>query len=131
MNKSEFTPSWKAANKSLSSTSSTLRAFLLKRVINNRRLSFFPCSMVNKLDKERLCLCPPNEIINKQLAQLFKRTYRIRGYFAEPDSCQTFKGGREGSTHDFIRDPLKVHCCLECCNVIERVTCPIIRVQGR
>ena len=38
----------------------------------------------------------PNEVIKKQLAQLFERTYWIWGYFAKPDSCRTFKGGREG-----------------------------------
>ena len=71
----------------------------------------------------------PNEVINKQLAQLFERTDRIRGYFVEPDSCQTFKGGREGPTHNFIRDPLKVHCSLKSSNVIKRVTRSIIRIQ--
>ena len=73
----------------------------------------------------------PNEIINKQLAQLFKRTYKIQGYFAEPDLCRTFKGGREGSTHDFIRDPLKVHRSLESSNVVKWVTRSIVRIQGR
>ena len=71
----------------------------------------------------------PNEVINKQLARLFERTYRIRGYFAEPDLCRTFKGGREGSTHNFIRDPLKVHCSLKSSNVIKRVMHSIIQIQ--
>ena len=50
-----------------------------------------------------------NEVINKQLAQLFERTNRIREYFTEPYSCRTFEGGKEDSTHNFIRDLLKVH----------------------
>ena len=73
----------------------------------------------------------PNEIINKQIAQLFKRTYEIWGYFAEPDSCRTFKGGKEGSTHNFIWNPLKVHCCLESSNVIKQVTRSIVRIQRK
>ena len=67
MNKSELTLLWKVANKSLSSTLSTLRAFLLKRVINDRRLSVSPCSIVSKLDKERLCLCPPMKLLTNNL----------------------------------------------------------------
>ena len=58
MNKSELTPLWKAANNSLSSISSTVRASLLKRVIKDRKFSFSLCSIVNKLDEECLCLCP-------------------------------------------------------------------------
>ena len=73
----------------------------------------------------------PNKVINKQLAQLFERTYQIWGYFTEPDSCRTFEGGRESSTHNFIQDPLKVHCSLKSSNVIKQVTHSIIRIQGR
>ena len=73
----------------------------------------------------------PNEVINKQLAQLFERTYRIRGYFTKPHSYRTFEGGREGSTHNFIWDPLKVHRSLKSSNVIKRVMHSIIRIQGR
>ena len=63
MNKSELTPLWKVANNILSSISSTVRASLLKRVIKDRKLSFFPCSIVNKLDEECLCLCPPIKLL--------------------------------------------------------------------
>ena len=44
---------WKAAKSNLSSTSSTVKASLLNRVMKERRLSFFPCSMVNRLDEEK------------------------------------------------------------------------------
>ena len=68
----------------------------------------------------------PNEIINKQLAQLSKRTYRIRGYFVELNSCWALEGNREGSTHYFIGNPLKMHSGLKGGNVIKQVTCSII-----
>ena len=67
MNRSELTPLWNAANNSLSSTSSTVRASLLKRVMKDRRLSFSPCSMVNRLDVERLCLYPPMKLLINNL----------------------------------------------------------------
>ena len=79
MNKSELTPLWKAANRSLSSTSSTLRASLLKRVMNDRRLSFSPCSMVNKLDEERLCLCPPMKLLTNNLLNSSKELTKFWG----------------------------------------------------
>ena len=72
MNKLELTLLWKAANRSLSSTLTTLRASLLKRVMNDRRLSFSPCFMVNKLDKERLCLCPPMKLLTNNYSTLQK-----------------------------------------------------------
>ena len=56
MNKSELTPLWKAANSSLSSISSTVKAFLLKRVMKDRKLLLSPYSIVSRLDKKRLCL---------------------------------------------------------------------------
>ena len=79
MKKSELTPLWKAANKSLSSTLSTLRASLLKRVMNDRRLSFSPCSMVNKLDEERLCLCPPMKLLTNNLLNSSKELTEFGG----------------------------------------------------
>ena len=42
MKRSELTPLWNAASINLSSTSSTVRASRLKRVIKDRRLSFSP-----------------------------------------------------------------------------------------
>ena len=79
MNKSELTPLWKAANRSLSSTLSTLRASLLKRVMNDCRLSFSPCSMVNKLGKERLCLCPPMKLLTNNLLNFSKELIEFGG----------------------------------------------------
>ena len=67
MNKSELTSLWKAANNNLSSISYTIRASFLKQVIKDRKLSFSPCSMVNRLDKERLCLCPPIKLLTNSL----------------------------------------------------------------
>ena len=79
MNRSELIPLWKAANRSLSSTSSTLRASLLKRVTNDRKLSFSPCSMANKLDEERLCLCPPMKLLTNNLLNSSKELTEFRG----------------------------------------------------
>ena len=73
MNKSELTPLWKTAKSSLSSTSSTVSASLLKRVMKDPRLSFSPCSMVNKLNKERLCLCPSMKLLTNNLLKSSKK----------------------------------------------------------
>ena len=35
--------------------------------MNDRRLSFSPCSIVSKLDEERLCLCPPMKLLTNSL----------------------------------------------------------------
>ena len=67
MNRLELTPLWKAANNNLSSISSTVKASLLKQVTKDRRLSFSPYSMVNRLDEERLCLCPPIKLLTNKL----------------------------------------------------------------
>ena len=67
MNKLELTSLWKAANSNFSSISSTVKAYLLKRVTKDHKLSFSPCSMVNRLDEERLCLCPPIKLLTNNL----------------------------------------------------------------
>ena len=69
-----------------------------------------------------------DEIINKQLTQLFERTHYIWRYLAESHLYWPFEGGREGSTHNLIWNPLKVHCALESSNMIEGVTRSIIRI---
>ena len=79
MNKSELTPLWKAANNSLSSTSSTLRASLLKPMMKDRKLSLSPCSMVNKLDEEHLCLCPPMKLLTNNLLNSSKELTEFEG----------------------------------------------------
>ena len=71
------------------------------------------------------------EVVNKQFAQLFKRTHRIRGYFAEPNSCWALEGSRECSAHYFVGNPLEMHSGLKGSNVIKRVTCSIVRIQRR
>ena len=53
-------------------------------------------------------LLPSDKIVDKQLTQFFKRTYSIRRYLAEPYLCWPFEGGREGPTHNLVRDSLKV-----------------------
>ena len=67
MKRSKLTPLWNAASSNLSSTSSIVRASQLKRVIKDRRLSFSPCSIVNRLDEERLCLYPPIKLLTNNL----------------------------------------------------------------
>ena len=79
MNRSELTPLWNAASNSLSSTSFTVRASLLKRVIKDHRLSFSHCSMVNKLDKERLCLCPSMKLLTNNLLNSSKELTEFNG----------------------------------------------------
>ena len=72
MNKSELTPLWKAANSSLSSVSSTIKASLLKRVIKDCRLSLSPYSIVSKLDEEQLCLWPLMKLLTNNLLNFLK-----------------------------------------------------------
>ena len=79
MNKSELTPLWKAANNSLSSISSTVRASLLKRVIKDHKLSFSPWSMVNRLDEKRLCHCPPMKLLTNSLLNSSKESTMLGG----------------------------------------------------
>ena len=67
MNKSELNPLWKASNNNLSSISSTVKTSMLKRVMKDHKLSFSPYSMVNRLDEERLCLCPPIKLLTNSL----------------------------------------------------------------
>ena len=71
-------------------------------------------------------LLPSDKIVDKQLTQFFERTHSIWWHLAELYSCQPFKGNREGSTHDLVRDPLKVHRSLESSNMIKRVASSII-----
>ena len=66
-------------------------------------------------------LLSSNKIVDKQLTQFFERTHSVWRYLAEPHSCWSFKGGREGPTHNFVWNPLKVHCGLEDCDMITRV----------
>ena len=70
----------------------------------------------------------PDKVVNKHLTQLFKRTYCIRGYFTEPHPRRSFEGGRKGSTHDLVRDPLQMHRSLESGDVVEWIPCSIIRI---
>ena len=72
MNRSELTPLWKAANNNLSSISSTIKVSLLKQVMKDRKLSFSPCSMVNRLDEERLCLYPLIKLLTNSLLNSLK-----------------------------------------------------------
>ena len=67
MNKSELIPLWKVVKINLLSISSTVRASLLKRVMKESKLSFSPCSIVSRLDEERLCLCPPIKLLTNNL----------------------------------------------------------------
>ena len=79
MNKSELTLLWKAANNSLSSISSNVRASLLKRVIKDCKLSFSPYSMVNRLDEERLYLCPLMKLLTNSLLNSSKEPTVLGG----------------------------------------------------
>ena len=72
MNKLELTPLWKATNNNLSSIFSTVRASPLKWVMKDCKLSFSPYSMINKLDKEHLCLCPPIKLLTNSLLNSLK-----------------------------------------------------------
>ena len=72
MNKSELTPLWKVVNINLLSISSTVKTSLLKRVMKESKLSFSPCSIVSKLDEERLCLCPSMKLLTNNLLNFSK-----------------------------------------------------------
>ena len=72
-------PLWKAANNNLSSISSSVWASLLKWVIKDCKLSFSPCSMVNRLDEECLCLYPPIKLLTNNLLNSSKEPTIFRG----------------------------------------------------
>ena len=55
----------------------------------------------------------PNEVRSKLSAQLLESVDGVGRQPAEPNSRRTFQHRREGSTHDFICYPLKVHQGLE------------------
>ena len=52
---------------------------MLKRVMNDRRLSFSPYSMVSKLDEERLCLFPPMKLLTNNLLNSSKELTELGG----------------------------------------------------
>ena len=79
MNKSELSPLWKAANNNLSSISSTVKASLLKRVMKDHKLLFSPCSIVSRLDKKCLCLCPPIKLLMNNLLNSPKEPTVFKG----------------------------------------------------
>ena len=76
---SELTPLWKATKSSLSSTSSTVRASLLKRVIKDCRLSSSSYSIVNRLEEECLCLYPPMKLLTNNLLNSSKELTEFEG----------------------------------------------------
>ena len=47
--------------------------------MKDRRLSFSPCSMVNRLDEERLCLCPPMKLLTNNLLNSWKELTKFGG----------------------------------------------------
>ena len=67
-----------------------------------------------------------NKVVNKQLAQLFKGTYGIGGYFTKPYSRGPLEGGWKGSAHYLVWNPLMVHRSFESSDVVKGVTRPVI-----
>ena len=68
-----------AANNNLSSISSTVRTSLLKRVMKDRKLSFSPYFIVNRLDEERLYLCPLIKLLTNNLLNSSKELTMFGG----------------------------------------------------
>ena len=81
--------------------------------------------MVNKLDEERLCLCPPMKLLTNSLLNSSKEPTVLGGILLNHTRASPLRA------HDFVWNPLKMHCSLESCNMITWVTHSIIRVQGR
>ena len=50
-----------------SSISSIVKASLLKRMMKEHKLSFSPYSILSRLDKQCLCLCPPIKLLTNNL----------------------------------------------------------------
>ena len=48
-------------------------------MIKDYRLSFSPCSMVNRLDEERLCVCPPIKLLTNNLVNSSKELTELGG----------------------------------------------------
>ena len=125
MKRLELTPLWNATSSNISSTSSTVRASRLKRVIKDRRHSFSPCSMVNRLDEEHLCLCPPIKLLTNNLLNSLKELTELGGILLN-HMRKPFEGGWKGSTHYLVWNPLKVHCSFESGDVIKVITRPVV-----
>ena len=102
MNKSELTPLWKAANNSLSSILATVRASLLKQVMKDRKLSFSPYSMVNRLDEARLCLCPPIKLLTNNLLNSSKELTVFGGILLNHTRAGPLRGNKEGPAHNLV-----------------------------
>jgi len=118
MSKSELTPLWKATNINLSSISSTVRAFLLNRVMNDHKLSFSPCSVVNKLDKECLCHCPPIRLLTNNLLNFSNKPTVFGGILLNHTYAGPLRVVGKALHIISFGNPLEVHGSLEGSNII-------------
>ena len=102
MNKPELTSLWKAANNNLSSISSTVKASLLKQVTKDRKFSFSPHSMVNRLDEERLCLYPPIKFLTNNLLNSSKELTLFGGILLNHTRASPLSVAGEDLTHNLV-----------------------------
>ena len=98
--------------------------------MKDRKLSFSPCSIVNRLDEEPLCLCPPIKLLTNNLLNSSKEPTVFGGILLNHTRAGPLRVGGK-ALHIILPGTLKVHCGLEGCNVVTWVACSIIRIQGR
>ena len=107
MNNSKLTPLYKIAKRILPSISSTNRASLLKRLMKEHRLSFSHCSMLNKLNEERFCLCLPMKLLTNNLLNSWNEVMLFGSNFPNHTLAGSFRlvendlsdGRNEGGTY--------------------------------
>ena len=86
--------------------------------------------MINRLDEEHLCLCPPMKLLTNNLLNFSKKLTVFGGILLNRTCIGPLRVVRK-ALHNLVWNPLKVHCSPESNNMIERVTRSVIRIQGR
>ena len=81
--------------------------------------------MVNRLDEEHLCLCPPIKLLTNNLLNSLKELTELGGILLN-HMRKPFEGGWKGSTHYLVWNPLKVHCSFVSGDVIKVITRPVV-----
>ena len=82
--------------------------------------------MVNRLDEERLCLCPPMKLLTNNLLNSSKELTELGGILLNHTCAGPLRVVGKALHIISSRTPLKVHCSFESSNVVKRVTCPIV-----
>ena len=86
--------------------------------------------MLNKLDKERFCLCLPTKLLTNNLLNSWNEVMVFGGNFLNHTMSGPFKVVEKALYIISSKTPFRCMVCLECGNVIIGVTRPIIWIQS-